>query len=71
MQKKDIKTQKERLEAMRREAEEERERAQEAARERVRLEFEKGQLGIGAAPVLVSTSGADTKEREFAYSNCA
>ncbi|EDR01187.1 uncharacterized protein LACBIDRAFT_254899 [Laccaria bicolor S238N-H82] len=41
-QKKDIKRQKERLDAMKKEAEEERTRVRAAARERVLLEFEKG-----------------------------
>ncbi|KZT63145.1 hypothetical protein DAEQUDRAFT_734156 [Daedalea quercina L-15889] len=57
----DIKRQKARLEAMKREAEEERQRAREAARERVLLEFEKGQLGLASAPTI-STSGAASKE---------
>lgn len=63
-QKKDIKRQKERLEQMKREAEEERERAKEAARERVLLEFEKGQLGLGKSSLtgLTTSSKDDTKE---------
>ncbi|KAJ3485469.1 hypothetical protein NLI96_g4942 [Meripilus lineatus] len=56
----DIKRQKVRLEALKKEAEEERERAREAARERVLLEFEKGQLGL-AAPSTISTSGTNNK----------
>ncbi|PFH51160.1 hypothetical protein AMATHDRAFT_143320 [Amanita thiersii Skay4041] len=46
-QKKDIKRQKDRLEALKREVEEERRKARIAARERVLLEFEKGQLTLG------------------------
>ncbi|EPT01926.1 hypothetical protein FOMPIDRAFT_141736 [Fomitopsis schrenkii] len=57
----DIKRQKARLEAMKREAEEERQRAREAARERVLLEFEKGQLGLASTPSF-ATSGAASKE---------
>ncbi|KAI9567763.1 hypothetical protein HD554DRAFT_2023501 [Boletus coccyginus] len=63
-QKKDIKRQKERLEHLRREAEEEKQRVLEAARERVLRDFEKGHLGLSAnSPAIVSTSGAEsTKE---------
>jgi nitric oxide synthase-interacting protein len=63
-QKKDIKRQKERLEQLKRETEEETQRALEAARERVLRDFEKGQLGLSAnLPAIVSTSGAEsTKE---------
>ena len=64
-QKKDIKRQKEMLEALKREAEAEKERARLAARERVLLEFEKGQLGLAAAPTTATTSGAESKEREL------
>lgn len=68
-QKKDIKRQKERLEQLKREAEEEKQRALEAARERVLRDFEKGQLGLSAnlpAIVSTSTSGAEsTKERAW------
>ena len=60
----DIKRQKVRLEALKREAEEERQRAREAARERVLLEFEKGQLGLAGRPSTATTSGADSKERQ-------
>ncbi|PCH36786.1 hypothetical protein WOLCODRAFT_92137 [Wolfiporia cocos MD-104 SS10] len=68
----DIKRQKARLESLKREAEEERERARGAARERVLLEFEKGQLGLAAAPA-VTTSGAGSSEprgtkRKFDFS---
>jgi nitric oxide synthase-interacting protein len=55
-QKKDIKRQKEKLEGMKREAEEERARAKEAARERVLLEFEKGQLGLASTPSVPGTT---------------
>jgi hypothetical protein len=57
-QKKDIKRQKERLEALTKEAEQEKLKAKEAARERVLAEFEKGQLGL-AAVASVTTSGID------------
>lgn len=59
----DIKQQKVRLEALKKEAEEERQRAREAARERVLLEFEKGQLGL-AAPTNISTSGSANPSTE-------
>ncbi|RPD61817.1 hypothetical protein L226DRAFT_533998 [Lentinus tigrinus ALCF2SS1-7] len=58
----DIKRQKARLEAMKKEAEEERERAKEAARERVLREFEKGQLGLAATSTISTTSGLDSSE---------
>ena len=54
-QKKDIKRQKDRLDAMKKEAEEERARAREAARERVLADFERGKLGL-AAPIQSNTS---------------
>ena len=57
-QKKDIKRQKERLDALKKEAEQEKVKAKEAARERVLAEFEKGQLGL-AAVSSVTTSGTD------------
>ncbi len=57
-QKKDIKRQKERLEALKKEAEHEKTRAKEAARERVLADFEKGQLALAAVPA-VTTSGAE------------
>ncbi|KAH7928868.1 hypothetical protein BV22DRAFT_1030262 [Leucogyrophana mollusca] len=64
-QKKDIKRQKDRLELLKREAEEEKERAKEAARERVLRDFEKGQLGLSAnIPVVVSNSAAEGKESQ-------
>lgn len=46
-QKNAIKRQKAKIEALRKEAEEERARARELARERVLLDFERGQLGLG------------------------
>jgi hypothetical protein len=57
-QKKDIKRQKERLEALKKEAEHEKTRAKEAARERVLADFEKGQLGL-AAVAAVTTPGTE------------
>lgn len=68
----DIKRQKARLETLKREAEEEKRSAREAARERVLLEFEKGQLGL-AATAAVTTSGAESNEsrgakRKFDFS---
>ena len=62
-QKKDIKRQKERLEALKKEVEQEKTKAKEAARERVLAEFEKGQLGL-AAVASVTTSGADAPGNE-------
>ncbi|KAG9308338.1 hypothetical protein JVU11DRAFT_12102 [Chiua virens] len=63
-QKKDIKKQKVRLEQLKKEAEEEKQRVLEAARDRVLRDFEKGQLGLSAnLPAIASTSGAEaTKE---------
>ncbi|EAU83936.2 hypothetical protein CC1G_10341 [Coprinopsis cinerea okayama7 len=61
-QRKDIERQKERLEALKREAEEEKARARQAARERVLLEFEKGQLGLAAGPSSIGTRAASTEE---------
>ena len=58
----DIKRQKVRLEAMKKEAEEERERVRQAARERVLQEFERGQLGLAASSVVSTTSGLDSSE---------
>lgn len=57
----DIKRQKARLENLKQETEEERQRAREAARERVLLEFEKGQLGL-ANQSVISTSGTESKD---------
>ncbi|KAF5357337.1 hypothetical protein D9758_005942 [Tetrapyrgos nigripes] len=61
-QKKDIKKQKDKLGALEKEAEEEKLRAKEAARERVLLEFEKGQLGLAGTPSTGTTSSGETKE---------
>ena len=67
-QKKDIKKQKERLEQLKREAGEERQRALEAARERVLRDFEKGQLGLSAnLPAIVSTSGAESTKESASF----
>lgn len=63
VQKKDIKRQKERLEALKKAAEQEKVKAKEAARERVLAEFEKGQLGL-AAVASVTTSGTDAPGNE-------
>ncbi|KAH9022161.1 hypothetical protein EDB85DRAFT_1997073 [Lactarius pseudohatsudake] len=73
-QKKDIKRQKERLDALKKEAEQEKAKAKEAARERVLAEFEKGQLGL-AAVASVTTSGTDAPgrgtKRKFAFDSTA
>ncbi|KAH9171843.1 hypothetical protein EDB89DRAFT_1968987 [Lactarius sanguifluus] len=73
-QKKDIKRQKERLDALKKEAEQEKAKAKEAARERVLSEFEKGQLGL-AAVASVTTSGTDAPgrgtKRKFAFDSTA
>ncbi|KAF5313440.1 hypothetical protein D9611_008658 [Ephemerocybe angulata] len=62
-QKKDIKRQKERLEALKKEAEAEKAAAKQAARERVLQEFERGQLGLAAGPSTIGTkSGGDVDE---------
>ena len=61
----DIKRQKVKLEALKREAEEERNKARTAARERVLQDFERGQLGLAAAGPGATTSGVDSKEREL------
>lgn len=60
----DVKRQKVKLEALKREVEEERQRARAAARERVLLDFEKGQLGLASLGPGATTSGADSKERK-------
>ncbi|THH32844.1 hypothetical protein EUX98_g1360 [Antrodiella citrinella] len=67
-----MKKQKARLSALKREAEEEKERAREQARERVLLEFERGQLGLAAPTTVSTTSGAESKDsrgikRKFAF----
>lgn len=56
----DIKRQKAKLDALKREAEEEKQRAREAARERVLLDFEKGQLGLSGPARLATTSGSES-----------
>ena len=61
-QKKDIKQQKAKLEKMKREAEGEKQRARQAARERVLLEFEKGQLGLAATATTGKTSSGESGE---------
>ena len=67
-QKKDIRRQKERLEALKKEAEQEKVKAKEAARERVLADFEKGQLGLAAAvSAAVTTSGAEVTGNERFY----
>jgi hypothetical protein len=64
-----MKRQKESLDAMKKEAEEERTRVRAAARERVLLEFEKGQLGLAGGPTLASTksgsSGSATRSESM------
>ncbi|KZP17370.1 hypothetical protein FIBSPDRAFT_865040 [Athelia psychrophila] len=60
-QKKDIKRQKERLEALKKDAEMEAAKAKEEARARVLQDFEKGQL-FAHTPAPTSTSGTDTQE---------
>ncbi|KAH7883027.1 hypothetical protein F5I97DRAFT_1815380 [Phlebopus sp. FC_14] len=62
-QKKDIKRQKERLDQLKKEAEGEKKRALEAARERVLRDFEKGHLCLSATlPAIATTSGAGSKD---------
>jgi len=74
-QRKDIKRQKGRLEALKKEAEQEKTRAKEAARERVLADFEKGQLGLAAASAAVTTSGTEGTgrgtKRKFAFDSTA
>jgi hypothetical protein len=67
-QKKDIKRQKQRLDALKREHEEEQARAKAAARERVLQEFEKGQLGLGRSSLSIS-SGTDSKDGMSLFAN--
>ncbi|KIL66056.1 hypothetical protein M378DRAFT_186154 [Amanita muscaria Koide BX008] len=68
-QKTDMKKQKDRLEALKREAEEERERARMAARERVLLEFEKGQLTLASSSIIGTkpTVSSNSSEREYLH----
>lgn len=76
-QKKDIQRQKTRLEALKQEAEEQKAKAKEAARERVLLDFEKGQLRLAGTPGAVATSGAkssansDEREHSVADLTCS
>jgi nitric oxide synthase-interacting protein len=67
-QKKDIKRQKQRLDALKKEHAEEQDRARAAARERVLQEFEKGQLGLGPSATS-TTNGADNNDGEYWISN--
>lgn len=60
----DIKRQKIRLEALKKEAEEERQKAREAARARVLLDFERGQLGLAAKGPGATTTGAGPESKE-------
>ena len=67
-QKSDIKRQKDKLETMKKAAEDEKQRAKEAARERVLLDFEKSQLTLAARPTTGAagtTPGQDSNEGEF------
>ncbi|KAI6041455.1 hypothetical protein EDC04DRAFT_2668193 [Pisolithus marmoratus] len=62
-QKRDMKRQKERLEKLKKEADEEKDRALEAARERVLKDFEQGQLSLSSNMAnAVTTSGSNAKE---------
>ncbi|KAI0075173.1 hypothetical protein K474DRAFT_1664557 [Panus rudis PR-1116 ss-1] len=68
----DIKRQKLRLEQMKKEAEEERQRAREAARERVLQEFERGQLGLASVskistPASVASAEGRGTKRKFDF----
>lgn len=65
-QKKDIKRQKEKLEAMKKEAEAEVVKAKEAARDRVLVDFEKGQL-FANPTAGTSTSGSDSQDGAFPH----
>jgi len=71
-QKKDIKQQKDKLELMKKEAEQEKARAKQAARERVLAEFEKGQVGLAAQPNKATTSSGESEssrplKRKFTF----
>ncbi|KAF8961809.1 hypothetical protein BDZ97DRAFT_1663530 [Flammula alnicola] len=72
-QKKNIKRQTAKLEALKKEAEEERARAREAARERVLLDFERGQLGLAGTGVLETGSKrkASSQSTPFSFSPAA
>ncbi|KAG7090545.1 hypothetical protein E1B28_009654 [Marasmius oreades] len=62
-QKKDIKRQKEKLEVLKKEVEEERLGAKEAARDRVLADFEKGQLGLSSKPsTTTGTKSGESKQ---------
>ncbi|KAL0951228.1 hypothetical protein HGRIS_007949 [Hohenbuehelia grisea] len=61
-QKKDMKLQKKRLEDLKKEAEAERQRAKEAARERVLEDFERGHLGLSGGTTAIGTSSSSTTE---------
>ncbi|KAG6907313.1 hypothetical protein DXG01_009432 [Tephrocybe rancida] len=62
-QKKDIQAQKKKLDTLTKEAEEEKARAKESARERVLRDFEKGQLGLSGLPsTAVTKSGGDADD---------
>lgn len=63
-QKKDIKKQKDRLEALKKEAEEERARARQAARERVLRDFERGQLGLAGNSTENGSATSDASNIE-------
>lgn len=76
-QKKDIKKQKARLDALKKEAAEERLRAQAEARERVLKEFERGQLGLGlggssviSTPGSSKESGSEKLDKNDAHEEC-
>ncbi|XP_006459905.1 hypothetical protein AGABI2DRAFT_219326 [Agaricus bisporus var. bisporus H97] len=61
-QKKDIKRQKEKLDAWKREHEEEKIRVREAARERVLADFEKSHLGLAARSTEIGRTGRTSTE---------
>jgi nitric oxide synthase-interacting protein len=68
-QKKEIRRQKERFEAVHQEEEEEKERVKEAVRQRVLHDFERGQLGLGIGHHLnkqAKDGGTDANDRESA-----
>ena len=58
-QKRDIKRQKDKLEALKREADEERDKAKEAARERVLLDFERSQLALAGGPIAAMSKSTE------------
>ncbi|KAJ4467215.1 hypothetical protein J3R30DRAFT_3309675 [Lentinula aciculospora] len=69
IQKRDIKRQKDRLESMKKEAEEEREKAKTAARRRVLNEFEKGQLGLGTHKASIGSGAQTSSEKDADEAN--